>query len=192
MTIATNILTEDNKGTGSRNISQTDYTNTVHNVNTCEEIGDANRIKPDPVPQTQDSDSDSDSDTIDGRHLVNKDDPLTESEQKELCEKFKSLHYELIHKGAVENATELLDILDILLEADLIRQADCMRGCTGCKITEKWLPDIMSGQNYFRPDSFSSVAKQVNRVKRVISSWGLGCAVSPLTGSWENFEIWTL
>ena len=61
-------------------------------------------------------------------HRVYTDNSLTESEQKELCQKFKSLHRELIRKGAVENATELLNILDILLEEDLISQADSMNG----------------------------------------------------------------
>ena len=65
------------------------------------------------------------------------DDPLTESEQKGLRERFKSLHYDLIHKGLRKNATELLDILDILLEADLISEADRIE--TGNKINEDYL-----------------------------------------------------
>ena len=70
-------------------------------------------------------------------HTEDEDGPLTESEQKELCERFKSLHSELIHEGRQENATELLDILDILLEADLISQADCMKGRN--KVNEDYL-----------------------------------------------------
>ena len=52
------------------------------------------------------------------------DESLNESEIEELNKRFKSLHYGLIHKGLRENASELLDILDILVEADLISQAD--------------------------------------------------------------------
>ena len=70
-------------------------------------------------------------------HTADDDDPLTESEQKELCKRFKSLHYDLIHKGLRKNATELLDILDILLEADLISEADRMK--TANKINEDYL-----------------------------------------------------
>ena len=70
-------------------------------------------------------------------HTVDDDDPLTESEQKELFKRFKSLHYDLIHKGLRKNATELLDILDILLETDLISEADCMKASN--KINEDYL-----------------------------------------------------
>lgn len=52
------------------------------------------------------------------------DGPLNESEIEELCKRFKSLQYDLIHKGHRENVSELLDILDVLLEADLISRAD--------------------------------------------------------------------
>ena len=104
------------------------------------------RFKLDSISQAQGSDeSDNGFDRedsipkneIEECHTADKYGSLTESEQNELCKKFKSLHSELIHKGASEKATELLDILDILLEADLISQADCMKG--GNKVNEDYL-----------------------------------------------------
>ena len=52
---------------------------------------------------------------------------MNESEIEELCKRFKSLQYDLIHKGHRENVSELLDMLNVLLEAGLISQADYMK-----------------------------------------------------------------
>ena len=47
--------------------------------------------------------------------------------KKKLCEQFKLLHHDLIHKGLRKNASELLDMLNVLLEEDLISKADYMK-----------------------------------------------------------------
>ena len=52
------------------------------------------------------------------------DAPMNESEIEELCKRFKLLQYGLIYKGHREYVSELLDMLDVLLEEGLISQAD--------------------------------------------------------------------
>ena len=53
--------------------------------------------------------------------------PLTEPELKELLDCFRTLHYDLLHKGRRENVPELLDMLDVLLETGEITRADYMK-----------------------------------------------------------------
>ena len=52
------------------------------------------------------------------------DRPLTESELEELNKNFRSLHFDLINNGCRENIPELLKMLDVLLEANKLSQAD--------------------------------------------------------------------
>ena len=62
------------------------------------------------------------------------DGPLTESELEEFTKNFRILHFDLVHKGHCQNVPELLDMLNVLLEADEISQADYMK--TTCKIKD--------------------------------------------------------
>ena len=64
----------------------------------------------------KDLDSEDESDDEDG--------PLTESELQELIDSFRTLYFNLVHKGHRQNVSELLDILKMLLEADEITRAD--------------------------------------------------------------------
>ena len=62
-----------------------------------------------------------------GESRDEEDAPLNESEIEELCKRFKLLQYDLIYKGHRENVSELLDILNVLLEAGLISRADYIK-----------------------------------------------------------------
>ena len=62
-----------------------------------------------------------------GESRDEEDAPLNESEIEELCKRFKLLQYALIYKGHRENVSELLDILNVLLEAGLISRADYIK-----------------------------------------------------------------
>ena len=45
--------------------------------------------------------------------IEDEDNPLNESKIEELCKRYKSLHYDLIHKGHRKNASELLGMLNV-------------------------------------------------------------------------------
>ena len=49
------------------------------------------------------------------------------SELEQLIKSFRTLHFDLVHKGHRQNVPELLDMLGVLLEADEISQADYMK-----------------------------------------------------------------
>ena len=50
--------------------------------------------------------------------------PLNESDLIELLKRYKMLQSDLIQKGRRQNVPELLNMLNVLLESDVINQAD--------------------------------------------------------------------
>ena len=53
--------------------------------------------------------------------------PLNESDLIELLKRYKTLQSDLIQKGRRQNVPELLNILNVLLESDVVNQADYVK-----------------------------------------------------------------